>query len=105
MNALLQGAMHGVSIEGATLYCTSHPCALCAKMLINCGVQRIVTLGDYPDDLAKEMLKSAGVTVNVMEAGNARRTERRINRASEVLPCGLGRRCGIVLRRFENEHV
>ena len=69
MNALLQGAMHGVSIEGATLYCTSHPCALCAKMLINCGVQRIVTLGDYPDDLAKEMLKSAGVMVNLIEAG------------------------------------
>ena len=38
-------------------------------MLINCGVERIVTLGDYPDDLAKEMLKSAGVTVNVMEVG------------------------------------
>ena len=67
MNAMLQGAIHGVSIQGATLYCTNHPCGLCAKMLIQCGVSRIVTCGDYPDDLAKEMLKAAGVTVQVVE--------------------------------------
>jgi len=66
MNAILQGAIHGVSIRGATLYCTNHPCILCAKMLINCGVERIVTCGDYPDDLAKEMLEAAGIQVEVV---------------------------------------
>ena len=63
MNAILQAAIHGIRIEGATLYCTNHPCVLCAKMLINCGIQRIVTSGDYPDDLAREMLHAAGVVV------------------------------------------
>ena len=38
-NAIIQAAVHGVAIEGATLYTTLHPCILCAKMLINCGVQ------------------------------------------------------------------
>ncbi len=68
MNAMLQAAIHGVGIEGATLYCTDHPCVLCAKMLINCSIERIVTCGDYPDDLAKQMLKAAHVKVDVVDA-------------------------------------
>jgi deoxycytidylate deaminase len=36
-------------------------------MLINCGVKRIVSAGDYPDSLAKEMLAAAGVEVVLME--------------------------------------
>lgn len=68
MNAMLQAAIHGVEIGGATLYCTDHPCVLCAKMLINCGIKRIVTCGDYPDDLAKQMLKAAHMKVDVVDA-------------------------------------
>ncbi|MCQ4573811.1 MAG: cytidine/deoxycytidylate deaminase family protein [Candidatus Brocadiales bacterium] len=67
MNALLQAANLGISMEGATLYTTSHPCVLCAKMLINCGVRRIVALSDYPDWLAKEMLQEAGIKVEIVE--------------------------------------
>ncbi|MFH0964851.1 MAG: cytidine/deoxycytidylate deaminase family protein [Planctomycetota bacterium] len=63
MNAMLQAAVHGVSIAGATLYTTSHPCSLCVKMLINCDVPRIVLAEDYPDDLASELLAEAAVTV------------------------------------------
>ncbi|MDO8136221.1 MAG: cytidine/deoxycytidylate deaminase family protein [Candidatus Brocadiales bacterium] len=70
MNALLQAASYGVQIEGATLYTTSHPCVLCAKMLINCGVRRIVALSDYPDWLSKEMLKEAGVQVEIVKDNN-----------------------------------
>ncbi|MCP4364264.1 MAG: cytidine deaminase [Planctomycetes bacterium] len=70
MNALLQAASLGTSIEGATLYSTNHPCVLCAKMLINCGVKRIVALSDYPDWLSKEMLQEAGVKVEIV--GNDR---------------------------------
>ncbi len=63
MNALLQAAIHGVRVEGATLYCTSSPCSVCAKMLINVGVKRVYTGGGYPDELAAELLKDAGVEV------------------------------------------
>jgi len=63
MNAFLQAASFGVSTEGSTLYATVYPCSLCAKMAINAGVRRIVTMGDYPDDLAKEILAEAGIEV------------------------------------------
>ncbi|MFQ5862111.1 MAG: cytidine/deoxycytidylate deaminase family protein [Candidatus Brocadiales bacterium] len=69
MNALLQAASYGTSMEGATLYSTNHPCVLCAKMLINCGIKRIVTLSDYPDWLAKEMLQEAGIKVEIVVDG------------------------------------
>ncbi len=69
MNALLQAASHGIQVEGSTLYTTNHPCITCAKMLINCGVKRIVALDDYPDDLSKEMLKEAGVKVKIIKIG------------------------------------
>jgi dCMP deaminase len=63
MNALLQAAIHGVRVAGATLYCTSSPCALCSKMLINVGIERIYIDGEYPDELARELLKAAGVAI------------------------------------------
>ncbi|GAW31410.1 cytidine/deoxycytidylate deaminase family protein [Carboxydocella sp. JDF658] len=60
-NAIIQGALHGVELAGATLYATTQPCVLCAKMLINAGIRRIVFLGDYPDPFARELLVEAGV--------------------------------------------
>lgn len=60
-NAIIQGALHGVSVRGATLYCTTQPCVICAKMLINAGVKRIVYEGEYADELSLEMLQQAGV--------------------------------------------
>jgi len=63
MNALLQAAIYGVRIEGATLYSTTCPCSLCAKMLINAGIREIVTCEDYKDKLAKAMLAEALIKV------------------------------------------
>lgn len=60
-NAIIQGALHGVSVRGSVLYCTTQPCVICAKMLINAGVQRVVYEGDYADELSLEMLQQAGV--------------------------------------------
>lgn len=62
-NVIIQAALHGVKLRGATLYCTHQPCVLCAKMAINAGIVRIVYQGDYPDALAMEMLDQAGVDV------------------------------------------
>ncbi len=61
MNALLQAAEHGIRIEGASIYCTNQPCSLCAKMLINVGVQRIYVQEAYPDQLARDLMDEAGV--------------------------------------------
>ncbi|KYO65401.1 MULTISPECIES: deoxycytidylate deaminase [Thermovenabulum] len=60
-NAIIQAAALGSSIKGATLYVTTRPCILCAKMLINAGVKRIVFKGEYPDEFAVNLLKEAGI--------------------------------------------
>ena len=63
-NAVIQAALHGVSAKGSTLYCTNHPCVICAKMIINAGVARIVIRDGYHDKLAAQMLREAGVKVD-----------------------------------------
>lgn len=60
-NAIIQAAKIGVCIEGATLYCTHQPCAICSKMIVNAGISRIVYKHPYPDEFAFEILKEAGV--------------------------------------------
>ncbi|HAA34895.1 MAG TPA: cytidine deaminase [Firmicutes bacterium] len=62
-NAIIQAALHGVSIKGADLYCTHHPCSLCAKMLINAGITRIILKEGYPDELARQLFAEAGIQV------------------------------------------
>lgn len=62
-NAVIQAALHGVNTKGSTLYCTNHPCVICAKMIINAGVVRIVIRDGYHDKLAAQMLKEAGISV------------------------------------------
>ncbi|MDD3294294.1 MAG: cytidine/deoxycytidylate deaminase family protein [Geobacteraceae bacterium] len=60
-NAIIQAAKHGTSINGATLYCTTMPCIICSKVLINAGILRIVFSEGYPDSLAGEMIEEAGI--------------------------------------------
>ena len=60
-NAIIQAAKLGVSIEGATLYCTHQPCVICAKMIVNSGITRVVYEQGYPDSFAVEMLNEGGV--------------------------------------------
>lgn len=55
-NAIIQAALHGVSTQGSVLYTTSQPCSLCAKMIINADIKKIVFDGYYPDELAMEIL-------------------------------------------------
>lgn len=62
-NAILQAALYGVPIQGATIYCTTHPCVMCAKMIINAGMKEVVVINAYPDRLAAELLAEAGVNV------------------------------------------
>ncbi len=62
-NALLQAALHGVSVRDSILYSTIQPCIICAKMLINAGIREVVISGEYPDKMAADLLKAAGITV------------------------------------------
>ncbi len=60
-NAIIQAAKLGVSVDGATLYCTHQPCTICTKMIINSGISRIVYKYPYPDKFAQELLEEAGI--------------------------------------------
>ncbi|HZJ76637.1 MAG TPA: cytidine/deoxycytidylate deaminase family protein [Oscillospiraceae bacterium] len=62
-NAIIQASLHGVKIEGATIYVTTQPCVVCAKMIINSGIKKVVYKGDYPDKLSAQMLAESGITV------------------------------------------
>ncbi len=62
-NAIIQAALHGVSIENATVYCTHQPCILCAKMLINSRVEKVVFGTVYPDKEALVFFDKAGVKI------------------------------------------
>jgi dCMP deaminase len=66
-NAIIQSALHGVSVEGATLYCTHQPCILCAKMIINSKIKRVVYSNKYPDDEAINFFKKADVEINIFK--------------------------------------
>jgi|UniRef100_A0A7V3PTS3 dCMP deaminase len=62
-NTLVQAATFGISVYGATLYCTHAPCITCAKMLINAGVREFVISSEYPDEFARQLVAAAGVKI------------------------------------------
>jgi dCMP deaminase len=66
-NAIIQAAYHGVSIKGATLFCTNLPCSICAKMIINAGITCIIYEDGYADALSQEMLAEAKVELVRLE--------------------------------------
>lgn len=66
-NAIIQAAVFGISIRNATIYTTHFPCSVCAKMLVNAEIKEIVYLNDYPDELAKEILRESNIKVRKLE--------------------------------------
>ena len=70
-NAIIQAAKIGVSIQDATLYCTHQPCSVCAKMIVNSGIRRVVYEQGYPDDFALAFFKETGVVLERYQKENA----------------------------------
>ncbi|MFA4837616.1 MAG: cytidine/deoxycytidylate deaminase family protein [Dehalococcoidia bacterium] len=66
-NCIIQASLRGVSIEGATIYCTHTPCILCAKMLVNARINRFVSFGKYADDSFKELFSEAGIATDILK--------------------------------------
>ncbi|MGD0794413.1 MAG: cytidine/deoxycytidylate deaminase family protein [Dehalococcoidales bacterium] len=70
-NVIIQAGLHGISLEGATVYCTHTPCVLCAKMMVNARIARSVSFGKYNDDRFIEIFKEAGIEVDIKEKPGA----------------------------------
>ena len=60
-NAIIQAAYHGISINDAILFCTTLPCSICFKMIINAGIKEVVYEEGYPDDLTEAFLKESDI--------------------------------------------
>ncbi len=66
-NAIIQAALYGVSINDATIFCTNLPCSICAKMIINAGIKKIVYLYGYADSMSRDMLEEADINLIKLE--------------------------------------
>jgi len=62
MNVIAQAARHGISLKGCTLYCTTYPCSMCAKLIVNTGIKQVIHVDDYNDDLSKKILENIQVS-------------------------------------------
>jgi len=62
-NAVIQAAYFGISIDGGTIYTTTYPCSMCAKILINAGIREVVYSDSYMDDLSRRLFEETNVVV------------------------------------------
>ncbi|AJC74547.1 deoxycytidylate deaminase [Pseudothermotoga hypogea DSM 11164 = NBRC 106472] len=68
-NALMQAAKFGISTQGATIYVTTKPCSVCARLIINAGITRVVYEHDYPDPLTDYFFNACRITVDRITGG------------------------------------
>ncbi len=66
-NAIIQAAYHGVSVRGAKIYGTTKPCSICTKMIINAGINEIIYIEEYDDELAAQLVREADLTVRKID--------------------------------------
>ena len=66
-NAIIQAARYGIDIEGSSIYITTQPCSVCAKMLINAGIKEIVFAIPYPDALSEELLSETDILIRSVD--------------------------------------
>ena len=81
-NVIIQATLHGLSLEGSTVYCTHTPCVLCAKMLVNAKIKRFVTFDRYNSDTAYnsfiglqafvDLFREAGIPIDIKKRPSSR---------------------------------
>ncbi|MFC2066801.1 cytidine/deoxycytidylate deaminase family protein [Chloroflexota bacterium] len=71
-NVIIQASLHGVTLEGSTIYATHTPCILCAKMLVNAKIKRYVSFGNYNDDAFVKLFQEADIEVDIKEKPSSR---------------------------------
>ena len=67
-NVIIQAARHGIPIQGSTLYCTTRPCVICAKMVINANIAVVYFEEGYADELSYQMFREAGIELSIWKS-------------------------------------
>jgi dCMP deaminase len=62
-NAIIQAAVHGVSLVGATAYVTHQPCRNCTKLLVGSGIRQVIFGIPYADPIAAHIAAASGMTI------------------------------------------
>jgi dCMP deaminase len=71
-NVIIQATLHGVSLDGSTIYATHTPCVLCSKMLVNARIKRYVSFGKYDDNAFVDLFKDAGIEIDLKQRPSSR---------------------------------
>ncbi|MDH5695749.1 MAG: cytidine/deoxycytidylate deaminase family protein [Dehalococcoidia bacterium] len=71
-NVIIQATLHGVSLDGSTIYATHTPCNQCGKMLVNAKIKRYVSFGRYDDNSFIDLFREAGIEVDINERPSSR---------------------------------
>jgi len=71
-NVIIQATLHGVSLEGSTIYATHTPCNQCAKMLVNAKIRRYVSFGRYDDNAFIDLFREADIEVDIKKRPSSR---------------------------------
>ncbi len=66
-NAITKLARSHNNSDGSTIYITASPCIECAKLIIQSGIKRVVYGENYRLDDGIQLLKRAGVEVQLLE--------------------------------------
>ena len=74
-NGILNSLKNGYDLSNSTIYVTKSPCMICAKLIINVGIKKVIYANKYPDEEAFKILKEAGVKIEYFE----------INKIKEVI--------------------
>lgn len=69
-NAIIQAAKYGINISGSKIYINTQPCVVCAKMIINAGIEEIIYQNPYNDELSKEILEESGIKMRIFNLDN-----------------------------------
>jgi cytidine deaminase len=57
MAALMDASRRGLSVKDQTMFCTTFPCHMCARHLMNAGLKSVVYIEPYPKSLTKDLYK------------------------------------------------
>ncbi len=71
-NVIIQASLHGISLEGSTIFATHTPCILCTKMLVNARIRRFISFGKYNDNAFVNLFKEAGIEIDIKKRPSSR---------------------------------
>jgi dCMP deaminase len=62
----MQAAKFGIRTDEAIIYVTHQPCSVCARLIINAGIKKVIYRNPYPDSLTKLFFRKSKIETLIM---------------------------------------